>query len=54
MSRDGVGLSAGFRFLVLRQFTHFMLLAGTAEDQQPGSKRETGPAKKKSHNAPAR
>jgi hypothetical protein len=28
-----------------------MTLTGTAEDQQPGRQRETGPAKKKSHNA---
>jgi hypothetical protein len=30
-----------------------MTLAGAAENQQSGHQRETGSAKKKSHNAPA-
>jgi hypothetical protein len=35
------------------QLFDVMALAGTVEDQQPGRQRETGSAKKKSHNAPA-
>jgi hypothetical protein len=33
-----------------RQLADMMALAGAAKDQQPGRQRETGPAKKKSHN----
>jgi hypothetical protein len=36
-----------------RQLFDAMALAGTAEDQKAGRQRETGSAKKKSHNAPA-
>jgi hypothetical protein len=38
---------------MIREFTDVMPLAGAAEDQQTGRQRETGSAKKKSHNAPA-
>jgi hypothetical protein len=36
-----------------RQLVDVMALAGTAEDQKACRQRETGSAKKKSHNAPA-
>jgi hypothetical protein len=36
-----------------RQLFDVMALARTAEDQKAGRQRETGSAKKKSHNAPA-
>jgi hypothetical protein len=53
MRRGSVGLAFLFRLLLFRQFTDLMTLAGTAEDQQAGRQRETGSAKKKSHNAGA-
>ena len=48
----GMGVAMVF-LLMIRQFADVMALAGAAEDQQPGRQRETGPAKKKSHNASA-
>jgi hypothetical protein len=52
MRIGGIGLAA-FRLVLRRQLFDVMALAGATEDQQPGRQRETGSAKKKSHNAPA-
>ena len=45
-----IGL-VGFRLMLGREFTDMMTLTGAVEDQKPARQRETGSAKKKSHNA---
>jgi hypothetical protein len=47
-----IGLAA-FGSVLHWQLCDVMALAGAAEDQQPGRQRETGLAKKESHNASA-
>jgi hypothetical protein len=42
---------AALRFVLGRQFSDSMTLTGATEDQKPARQRETGSAKKKSHNA---
>jgi hypothetical protein len=46
----GIGFAA-LRLVLSRQLFDVMALAGAAEDQKSGRQRETGFAKKKSHNA---
>lgn len=46
----GIGFAA-LRLVFSRELFNVMALAGTAEDQKSDRQRETGSAKKKSHNA---
>ncbi len=48
----GVRVAMLFRSMI-RKFSDVVALAGAAEDQQTSRQRETGSAKKKSHNASA-
>jgi hypothetical protein len=45
------GVAVSFRMLLLWKLARVMPLARAAEDEQTGRQRDTGPAKKKSHNA---